>query len=413
MSWSLPKDATAERGCHAGDYPHEPRGGERVLVAMSGGVDSSACALLLVGQGYACAGATMSLVGPSRQEADQSAAAVAGSPDAPAPDVPAPPDALAPACCSSDDIGDARAVCRRLGIPHYTFDFEDRFDECVVQRFCDAYLEGRTPNPCIDCNRYLKFAGMQRKRRELGFDYVATGHYARRRFDERTGRWRLLRAADPAKDQSYVLYHLTQDDLAHMLFPLGGLAKAEVRAQAEAAGLDTAAKAESQDICFVPDGDYQAFIARRVPEGAAAASFAPGPIVTTDGRVVGTHDGLVRYTIGQRKGIGVAASEPLYVYAKDVARNELVVAVRSGLYAHGVRAADINLIECVPTGVPFRCEAKTHYRQRLVGATATVVGLALEVVFDEPQIRSAAGQAVVLYDGDVVIGGGTITEVIA
>ena len=203
-------------------------GASGVMAAMSGGVDSSVCALLLQEAGYAVRGATMVL----RDDQEST-------------------------CGSSRDVEDARAVCQRLGIPHDAFDLRDRFDAAVVRPFCDAYLEGRTPNPCIACNRFLKFESLQQRRRELGFDYVATGHYARRRWDAATGRWQLLRACDPAKDQSYVLYHLTQDTLAHMLFPLGELTKGEVRELARARGFVTAAKPESQDICFVPDGDYE------------------------------------------------------------------------------------------------------------------------------------------------------------
>ena len=312
-----------------------------VMAAMSGGVDSSVCALLLQEAGYAVRGATMVL------RDDQKST-----------------------CGSSRDVEDAREVCRRLGIPHDAFDLRDRFDAAVVRPFCDAYLEGRTPNPCIACNRFLKFESLQQRRRELGFDYVATGHYARRRWDAATGRWQLLRACDPAKDQSYVLYHLTQDTLAHMLFPLGELTKGEVRELARARGFVTAAKPESQDICFVPDGDYAGFIEGRC---GADTAFNPGEIVDREGRVLGEHAGLIRYTIGQRKGIGVAEREPLYVLGKDASANRLIVGFRDELLSSGVVARDVNLIGGDAWEAPREVQVKTHYRQRPVAATVEML----------------------------------------
>lgn len=360
--------------------------GASVLAAMSGGVDSSVAASLLVEAGLHVTGATMKLFGN---------------------DV-LPPD-CASSCCSLDDVEDARAVCRRLRVPHYTFNFGALFGEAVIGRFCDAYLGGTTPNPCIDCNRFLKFEALQRRRRELGLDYVATGHYGRRAFNGATGRWELLRAADAAKDQSYVLYHLTQDSLAHMLFPLGGLTKPEVREAARERGFATAEKPESQDICFVPDGDYAAFIARHC--GGEGDAFQPGEIVDREGRVLGEHRGLIHYTVGQRKGIGVAAAEPLYVYAKDAAANRLVVGTAADVLVAGVEARDVNLIAVERLEGPRRVQVKTHYRQRPVGAVAEQTEAdRLTVTFDEPQRAAAPGQAAVLYDGDVVVGGGTIVR---
>ncbi|MEY8460530.1 tRNA 2-thiouridine(34) synthase MnmA [Eggerthellaceae bacterium 24-137] len=360
------------------------------MAAMSGGVDSSVCALLLQRAGCDVRGATMVL--------RDAAVPVAGAgPHGAACDV-------AP-CGSSRDVEDARAVCRRLGIPHDAFDLRSRFDAAVIRPFCDAYLAGRTPNPCIDCNRHLKFEALQQRRRELGLQYVATGHYARRRWNEASGRWQLLRALDTAKDQSYVLYHLTQDTLAHMLFPLGGLTKDEVRALARDHGFVTADKPESQDICFVPDGDYAGFI-----EGYCgdASAFAAGEIVNREGRVLGEHGGLVHYTIGQRKGIGVAASEPLYVVEKDVAANRLVVGFKDELESRGVVARDVNLVSGDALDGRRHVQVKTHYRQRPVDAVAQQTGPdELTVTFDEPQRPAAPGQAVVIYDGEVVLGGGT------
>lgn len=359
-----------------------------VMAAMSGGVDSSVCALLLQEAGFDVRGATMVLRGG---EVLGDAGEGEGS-----------------TCGSTRDVEDARAVCRRLDIPHDAFDLRDRFDAAVVRPFCDAYLEGRTPNPCIDCNRFLKFEALQKRRREMGLDYVATGHYARRRWDEATGRWQLLRASDPAKDQSYVLYHLTQDTLAHMLFPLGELTKDEVRELARAHGFVTAEKPESQDICFVPDGDYAGFIEGHCGAGAA---FEPGEIVNRGGRVLGEHTGLIRYTIGQRKGIGVAAREPLYVLGKDASANRLVVGFKDELLSSGVVACDVNLISGGVLEGPRKVQVKTHYRQRPVPAVAEQTGPdELTVTFDEPQRAAAPGQAAVLYEGDIVLGGGTIAR---
>lgn len=369
---------------------------ERVLVAMSGGVDSSVAALLLRDAEYDAAGVTMKLF--DNEVAGAGGACVVGE----------------STCCSQSDVEDARQVAFGLGLEHFTFNFTGTFGHEVIDRFCDAYLHGRTPNPCIDCNRYLKFAALQQRRAQLGYDYVATGHYARRAFNELTGRYELRRGLDDAKDQSYVLYHLTQDDLKHMLFPLGELTKPQVRELAEQHAFGNAHKAESQDICFVPDGDYASFIERYLGFGEGAAdtdvpeAFVPGDIVDVSGKVLGKHCGLVHYTIGQRKGIGVAAPEPLYVVAKDAARNALVVGPRSVLGVREVRARDVNLISVARLDAPMRVTAKTHYRQRAQAGEAVVEDGELVVRFDEPVARPAAGQSLVLYDGDVVVGGGTI-----
>ena len=352
---------------------------KKVLVAMSGGVDSSAAAALLVQQGYDCDGAMLKLA-PNEDSR----------------------------CCSADDAEDARQAAARLGMRFYVFNETARFRRCVMDKFVDEYAAGRTPNPCIDCNRELKFGALLDRALTLGYDYIATGHYARRRWDAATGRWQLLRACDPAKDQSYVLYHLTHDTLAHMLFPLGELTKGEVRELARARGFVTAAKPESQDICFVPDGDYARFIEGRC---GADTAFNPGEIVDREGRVLGGHAGLIRYTIGQRKGLGIAAREPLYVLAKDTAANRLIVGFKDELLSVGVVASDMNFISGDVWQGPREVLVKTHYRQHPVPAVAEQTGVdELTVAFDEPQRAAAPGQAAVLYEGDIVLGGGTIAR---
>ena len=356
--------------------------GERVLVAMSGGVDSSVAALVLRDAGYDVEGVTLKLF-------DNDDALVTRE----------------STCCSLADAEDARQVCLGLGLPHIVYNFSRTFNRDVIDRFCSGYLRGETPNPCIDCNRYVKFAALQQRRRELGFDYVATGHYARRSFNEGTERYELRRGLDANKDQSYVLFHLDQDTLAHMLFPLGELDKPRVRELAAAHGFANAQKAESQDICFVPGGDYAALIAARTGE-----RFAAGDIVDRAGRVLGRHGGLVHYTVGQRKGIGVAAPEPLYVYAKDTAANRLVVDTDANTQCAGVEVADVNFIARARLDAPEHLEVKTHYRQAARPCTVEQTGeAAMRIRFDAPQRACAPGQAAVVYDGDKVVCGGTIT----
>ena len=368
---------------------------KRVLVAMSGGVDSSVAALLLCRQGYEAVGTTCKLFG--NDDIEGSACGVGG-------EDPSSGIVGESTCCSSRDIEDARQVAFGLGMDYFVFNYQGLFGHEVIDRFCDEYLHGRTPNPCIDCNRYVKFDALQKRRRQLEFDYVATGHYARRAFDEETGRYLLKRGLDPKKDQSYVLFHLTQDTLAHMLFPLGELTKPEVRELAREAGFGNAEKSESQDICFVPDGDYAGFIERR-----CGRAFGPGPIVDMQGKEIGQHLGIDRYTIGQRKGLGVAAGEPLFVFRKDAATNTLVVGTDAETRETTVRARDVNLISVPSITEPVRVSAKTHYRMKAQPGWARMTDDGtLEMTFDSPQRAAAPGQALVLYDGDVVVGGGTI-----
>ncbi len=354
---------------------------KRVICAMSGGVDSSVAAKLLVDSGFDVMGVTMKLFD------DDGVVLEEGS----------------RTCCSLEDVEDARSVAFRLGIPYHVFNYRDSFGTYVVDKFCSSYLEGLTPNPCIDCNRYLKFGALQQRREELGYDYVATGHYARRSYNPSTGRYLLKKGLDPKKDQSYVLYHLTQSQLAHMLFPVGELSKPEVREVARSAGLANAEKLESQDICFVPDGDYAGFIKRHTGQ-----SFEPGPIVDESGKVLGTHAGLPCYTIGQRKGLGVAVGEPLFVLAKNARTNAITVGPASSAAFTRIYASEVNLVSVAAIEEPIRVQAKANYRSCPKEATAHMEGKTLVVQLDEPVRAVAPGQSIVLYQDDVVVGGGTI-----
>ena len=351
-------------------------------MAMSGGVDSSVSALVLRDEGYEVEGVTMKLF---------------DNDDAFIEDVQT--------CCSTRDVEDARQVCLELGIPHFVYNFTGSFDTEVIDRFCNSYLSGQTPNPCIDCNRYIKFGSLQKRRKELGYDYVATGHYVRRVFNEQTGRFEIRCGKDANKDQSYVLFHLDQETLAHMLFPLGDLSKSEVRRIAQENGFINAGKAESQDICFVPDGDYASFIGKRTGK-----TFEVGEIVNREGTVIGEHNGLIHYTIGQRKGIGVAAPEPLYVFKKDISANQLIVDTDANTLCSSIEVHDVNFISRAQLDKPEHFLVKTHYRQTARPALVKQVdGSTITITFDAPQRACAPGQAAVVYDGDTVVCGGTIS----
>lgn len=354
---------------------------KKALIAMSGGVDSSVAAFLMINQGYECMGVTMKLfqnedIGLSK----------------------------AHTCCSLDDVEDARSVARALNMPYYVFNFSDRFKELVVDKFIASYENGATPNPCIDCNRYLKFEKLYWRAKELGYEYVVTGHYARIERDEASGRYLLKKAVDPSKDQSYVLYALTQDQLAHTLFPLGEMTKTEARQLAQEHGFINARKHDSQDICFVPDGHYADFIERYTGK-----SYPEGDFVDREGNVLGKHKGIIRYTIGQRKGLGIAFGRPMYVAKVTPDANTVTLAPEEELFSTTLIARDINLISVPRITEPMRVKAKARYRHREQWATVTQPDEdTLLVVFDEPQRAITRGQAVVLYDGDIVVGGGTI-----
>lgn len=353
----------------------------KALIAMSGGVDSSVAAYIMKERGYDCIGVTMKLfhnedIGVSREHS----------------------------CCSLDDVEDARSVAYSLNMPYYVFNFSDRFKELVVDKFVSAYEQGITPNPCIDCNRYLKFEELFRRAKEMEFDYVVTGHYARIEYDEETGRYLLKKALDDTKDQSYVLYSMTQEQLAHIKFPLGEMKKTEVRKIAEAHNFINAKKHDSQDICFVQNGSYADFI-----EDYTKKNYPDGSFVDIDGNKLGTHKGIIRYTVGQRKGLGLALKQPMYVKEVNPSTNTVMLATNEELFSSSVTANNINLISVDRIDKPMRVKAKVRYRHTEQWGTLTQTDAdTIHVEFDEPQRAITKGQALVLYDGDTVVGGGTI-----
>lgn len=353
----------------------------KALIAMSGGVDSSVAAYLIKNQGYDCIGCTMKLydnedIGISRSRT----------------------------CCSLDDVEDARSVAYKIGIPYHVFNFSDGFREKVIEKFVRSYESGETPNPCIDCNRYMKFDKLYERVRILGCEYIVTGHYARIEYDGE--RYVLKKALDETKDQSYVLYSLTQEQLAHTLFPLGNMRKIEVREIAEKNGFINAEKPDSQDICFVPNGKYAEFL-----EYHTGKSYPTGDFLSADGVVLGKHKGIIRYTVGQHKGLGISSEEPLYVKKINTSDNTVILGKESELYSWDVIVCDFNWISGEAPKSEIRCKAKVRYRQKEQWATVTLIGeTSVKIVFDEPQRATTPGQAAVLYDGDIVLGGGTIYE---
>ena len=362
-----------------------PANRPRALIAMSGGVDSSVAACLMQQAGYDCTGITMRLT--HNETLGQSGYQT---------------------CCSEKDIEDAAEVAFALDMPYQVLDFTADFRAQIIEKFIRVYEAGGTPNPCIDCNKYMKFRHLLDWARAHGMEYVVTGHYARVEQDEATGRFLLKKGLDEGKDQSYVLYNLTQAQLAHVRLPLGGLHKSEVRAIAEEQGFVNARKHDSQDICFVPDGDYARFM-----EDFTGKHYPAGDFLDVSGKKVGTHSGAVRYTIGQRKGLGISAETRLFVSGKNMAENTVTVGLESALFRSSLLADEWNWIAAPPAvGQPLPCTARTRYHQPERPATATLLPDGrVRVDFAAPQRAIAPGQAVVLYNGESVIGGGTILNV--
>ncbi len=359
---------------------------ERVVIGMSGGVDSSVAAAVLKEQGYDVIGVTMRLWDGEN---------ICGS-------------FTEGTCCSLSAVEDARRVANRIGIDYHVLDFRDDFKKYVIDYFTNEYLNGRTPNPCIACNRFLKFDAMLKKANLLGADKVATGHYARVDFDKSSGRYLLKRAKSTAKDQTYALYSLTQDQLSHTLMPLGGFSgKDEVRKMAESLNLPTAEKPDSMEICFVPDNDYAGFIGRHIKNLPPEGDF-----VDLKGNVLGRHKGIINYTIGQRKGLGIAFGKPMFVVKIDAENNRVVLGEKGSEFSDGLLAADWNFIPFDTLNKPIRAEIKIRYSARPAMGEISMNGNYLRIKFDEPQRAVTPGQAVVFYqpDGDLVLGGATIIK---
>ncbi|HVF87319.1 MAG TPA: tRNA 2-thiouridine(34) synthase MnmA [Pyrinomonadaceae bacterium] len=369
----------------------------KIAVAMSGGVDSSATAAILKEAGHDLVGFTMQLWNQNRGlSVDENG------------------DSLPSRCCSLDDVYDARRVAEDLGIPFYVLNLERDFERDVVKPFVTSYLEGETPIPCVACNSRLKFASLDRLARSLGCDKVATGHYARVRYDEAASRYRLLRGEDLRKDQTYFLWELTQGQLAHAMFPLGEMSKAEVRDAARRHNLAVAEKSESQEICFVPDGDYAGFIDRYLEaEGSEDQTPCAGEIVNTRGETIGAHGGIHRYTVGQRRGIGIANPLPLYVVQIDAVRNRVVVGESDELLVSEFTAAGVNWVafDAPREKETVRADVRVRYRHTPAPATIeTTANGRVRVTFDEPQCAITPGQATVFYRGAEVVGGGWIVK---
>ena len=341
---------------------------KKVMIGMSGGVDSAVSAYLLKKSGYDVTGVTLRLCNENE--------------------------------C---DVSDAKAVADKIGVAHVADDMSDIFSKKVIENFVACYKDGGTPNPCIVCNKHIKFGAMLDYALKNGMDYIATGHYAIVEKNQ-NGRYILRKSLDESKDQTYVLYSLTQEQLSHVLFPLGEMSKREVRAVAEEQGLINAHKRDSQDICFVPDGNYAGFIEKYTGE-----SFPCGKFVDLNGNVLGEHKGIIRYTVGQRKGLGIALGKPAFVCAKNVEENTVVLGENEDLFSKTLTAHDVNLITCDSIDAPLKVCAKVRYNQKEQPATVVSIGEGkIRVEFDEPQRAVSKGQSVVLYDGDLVVGGGII-----
>lgn len=357
---------------------------KKVVVGMSGGVDSSVAAYLLMEQGYEVIGITMQVT-PEDKEFEEREGG----------------------CCSLSDVNDARKVADKLGIYFYVMNFREVFEKKVIQNFVDEYLAGRTPNPCIACNKYIKFEDLYKRAKTIGADYISTGHYANVIKDEDTGRYLLLRSRDQKKDQTYVLYNMTQEQLAHTLFPLGNLTKEETRKIAEEQDLVVARKPDSVEICFIPDNNHGGFIEKRHPEKAKQGYF-----VDIKGNKLGVHKGIFNYTIGQRKGLGIALGKPAFVIDIDPEKNEVVIGEESEIFKDCLYAEDLNFIPFEKLEGDMRVTAKIRYSAKECPAIISPYKDGVKVKFDAPQRAITKGQSVVFYDGDVVVGGGIIKDIL-
>ena len=366
---------------HETEINGQQHANKKAMVAMSGGVDSSTVALILREEGYEVTGVT------GRMFVNEDIGLVDES-----------------RCCSLADVEDARLAAHKIGVSHYVYNMGDCFKKTVIQPFVDAYLVGDTPNPCVNCNKYVKFPQLLERALLLGIDYLATGHYAKVFYDQAKKRWLLARAEDESKDQTYMLYGLTQHELSHLLLPLGNFKKTEVRARAGEAGLINASKPDSQDICFVPDGNYANFIER-----FSGKKQEPGDFVLQGGEAIGRHKGLIHYTLGQRKGLGIAYKEPLYVLAKDAASNTVVLGTEKDLYKKEFLVGDCNFIAIEELTGPMKVTCKVRYRMQDEPAIIEPVSAGkVKVTFMKAQRAITSGQAAVFYDGNIVVGGGTI-----
>ena len=356
---------------------------KRVMIGMSGGVDSSVAAYLLKKQGYDVIGVTMKLW---QDDEDDDTIENEGG------------------CCSLAAVEDARKVAEKIGIPFYVLNFSDVFKEKVIEPFIDEYLNGRTPNPCIACNKHIKFDDFFKKARQIGCDYVATGHYAKIEKDEESGRYLLKKSVTDKKDQTYALYNLTQEQLEHTLLPIGEFEKDKVREIAKEMGMEVHNKPDSQEICFVKDNDYARYVKKH-----SKKRIEDGYFVDTNGNVLGRHNGIVNYTIGQRKGLGIAFGKPMFVVDIDAKKNTVILGDNEDIFNKELIAKDVNFIKYDKIDEPIRVQAKIRYSAKPADATVYNIGEdKIKIVFDEPQRAITKGQSVVMYDGDVVVGGGII-----